>query len=107
MWSLAYLKNLFSCRLNCYGLVSVDKVVTDMIVFVWVDRNMRYFISTIVYLEEVQAIYRKRWSQVVKDVNSDTHMVYLYIPQPVAVDIYYTTYSAVDWHNKMCDDLKL
>ena len=34
-------------------------------------------------------------------------MVYLYIPQPVVVDIYYTTYSAVDWNNKMCDDLKL
>ena len=72
-----------------------------MVTFVWVECNRRYFIVTIGYLEEVQAISRQIWCQVVADVNANIHMVDLDIPQTVTADMYYATFSAIDKEGMM------
>ena len=64
-------------------MVSVDEGVTEMVTFAWFDRNMRYFIVTIGYLEEGKAVSRQRWCQVVAGVNTNIQMVDLDIPQTV------------------------
>ena len=43
--------------------------------------------ATIEYLEEIQAVLRQRWQQVISDVHADSHMVDLDIPQPVSAYI--------------------
>ena len=48
------------------------------------------------------------WLHVDTDVNSDVHIVDLYIHKPVASDIYYDTKINVNWYNRRrCDNLKL
>ena len=59
-------------------------------------------------LEEGQAFLRQIRIQVVAYVNADTPVVDLYLPKPVAEDVYYASFSAVERPNLiMCDDLKL
>ena len=72
-----------------------------MVTFAWVECNRRYFIVTIGYLEEVQAISRQIWCQVVSDVNANIHMVELEIPQTVTSEMYYATFSAIDKEGMM------
>ena len=75
--------------------------------FAWFDRDRRYFVVTIISLEEGQAVLRKIWHQVVAYMNSDIDMMDLDIPQPEAAEMYYATYSAVDHHNRIrCGDIK-
>ena len=87
----------FNQRVYCYGLVLLDEVVTEMMTCVWFYRYRRYL--TRGSLEEGLAVLRQRWHQVVADVNSETHMVELDIPKPVAADIYNDTCSFIE-HNK-------
>ena len=51
---------------------------------------------------------RQRWHQVNADVNSDDHMLDLYIPQSLEAEIEYTIWSAIVQHNlRRCDDISL
>ena len=77
-------------------MVSVDEGFTEMVTFAWFDRNRRYFIVTIGYLEEGKAVSRQRWCQVVADVNTNIQIVDLDIPQTVTADMYYATFSDID-----------
>ena len=45
-------KEEFTHRGDYYDLLSMDEGVPDMTEFLWVDQYGRYFIATIVYLEE-------------------------------------------------------
>ena len=71
----------FTHRENCYGLGYFDEGRTDMMEFAWVDLNRPYFIAARGSLEEGKDSPRQIWRQVVSDVNSDSQMVDLDIPQ--------------------------
>ena len=76
-------------RVDCYGLVSeaVDEVLSDMMVFVWIDCNRWCLIATRQSLQEVKVVLRQIWRQIFSGLNSDTHMVDLDKSQPVTAYI--------------------
>ena len=80
----------------------------DMIAFVWVDRERRYFICNGAGLEAITPIYRTRWRQVDETPNADPARVQLEIPQPAATELYYSVCGAIDQINwQRQDDLEI
>ena len=81
----------------------------DMLAFVWVDKNRRYFISTCSNMRPAEPIYRERWRQVASlESNEPAVKVALEIPQPNCSKVYYDGCGLVDQHNrKRQDDLNL
>jgi hypothetical protein len=57
-------------------------------VFVWMDRDRRYFIATRSSLDLGQHYARTRWRQVDQTRNADPERVELEIPQPLAAEVY-------------------
>lgn len=86
-----------------YGLVhkNAETGRPDMIAFVWLDRERRYFISSGPCLVEGEPYRRFRWRQV-EDVQTDNppERVELIVQQPKASEVYYTVCGKVDNHNR-------
>ena len=87
------------------GLLTTDEHTgTQLLAFVWVDRDRRYFISTCSSLAEGNIICRQRWSQVNKEVNAEPERQERRIRQPKAAETYYTGCSKIDQHNRHRQD---
>jgi hypothetical protein len=72
--------------------------------FVWMDRERRYFISTTGSMGAGSPYQRTRWRQVNQESNAPPDRVELEIPQPQAAEIYYSTVSRIDQHNRCRQD---
>eukprot|EP00977_Amphora_coffeiformis_P022944 scaffold11978_cov153-Amphora_coffeaeformis.AAC.1 len=80
----------------------------DLISFAWVDRNRRYFVSTVSNLREAAPISRTRLRQVDQEPNAAPEPVHLSIRQPQASKIYYDNCGRIDQHNRIRQaDLKV
>ena len=88
------------------GLLTTDEATgTQLLAFVWVDRDRRYFVSTASSLEEGAAIQRYRWSQLDKTTpNAEPERVEKNIAQPIAAETYYKGSGKIDQHNRHRQD---
>jgi Transposase IS4 len=78
---------------------------SDMMAFVWMDRDRRYFIANCSSLAPGRPHVRQRWRQVDGD---DARQVELTIPTPKACEVYYDTCATIDKSNRhRKDTLKL
>ena len=91
------------------GLVSVGDGSNSLLAFVWMDRNWRYFISMTSSLENGVPYTRERWRQAdTTTPDAPPKRVKLKIPQPKSAEIYYSTCTLIDRHNRARqDDLML
>ena len=81
---------------------------TDMLAFVWVDRERRYFVCNGAGLEGAPPIYRSRWRQVDETPDADSETVQLEIEQPAACNVYYSVCGKIDQVNRQRqDDLEI
>lgn len=72
----------------------------ELLAFVWMDRDRRYFIASGSSLQEGEEYVRDRWRQVSDVPEADPERVTLRVPQPKAAEMYYKTCAAVDQHNR-------
>jgi Transposase IS4 len=87
------------------GLLTTDEETgTQLMAFMWVDRDRRYFISTCSSLEEGGRILRTRWSQVDKSPNAEPTRMEKELSQPKAAETYYTGCGKIDQHNRHRQD---
>jgi hypothetical protein len=88
------------------GLLAIDAETKqpNLLSFVWVDRDRRYFISTVSSLAEGTPFVRNRLRQVVEDNFTAPENVELSIPQPRAAEIYYSCCAKIDQHNRHRQD---
>lgn len=84
------------------GLYSKDAETgqPQYMAFVWVDRDRRYFISTVDNLSDGEEYTRFRWRQQNPDPQGPPVRVELVVPQPKAAETYYKTSGAIDHHNR-------
>ncbi len=68
----------------------------DMMAFVWMDRDRRYFICSGGSLAEGAPYVRHRWRQVDQELNAEPERVELVVTQPKAAEIYYSVCGKVD-----------
>ena len=84
-----------------HGIVSHDAATdTDLLAFVWVDRDRRYLISTTSSLAAGRPCFRKRWRQVDKTPNAPPTLVDVVVAQPEACVVYYSACGKIDQHNR-------
>jgi Transposase IS4 len=87
------------------GLLSTDaESGTQLLSFVWVDRDRRYFISTCSSLEEGSQIVRHRWTQRDTTANAEPSRLAKVVPQPKAAETYYKAAGKIDQHNRTRQD---
>ena len=87
------------------GLLTTDEATgTQLMSFVWVDRDRRYFISTCSSLEEGTTICRTRWTQTDKSVNAEPVRQERNIAQPKAAEMFYKAAGKIDQHNRHRQD---
>ena len=84
--------------------------------FVWVDRERRYFVSTVSTFKDDKPYNRVRWRQPELSIedgadidpsdqnNTEAERQELTVPQPEACDIYYATCGVIDQHNRHRQD---
>jgi len=84
------------------GLLSTDpETNTQLLAFVWIDRDRRYFIATAGSLGPGAPIRRQRWRQVDTDTpNAEPVKVDIEIDQPEAAELYYSACGKIDQHNR-------
>jgi hypothetical protein len=84
------------------GLVHKDPEtgIPDMLAFVWLDRERRFFVASASSLTEGDPYSRRRWRQVDKTPNAKPEKTELEIPVPKAAEIYYSCCAKVDQHNR-------
>ena len=68
--------------------------------FVWMDRDRRNFIAMAGSMEPGVPYNRMRWRQINQEENAPPEYVELEVPQPKAAEIYYSTCSMIDRHNR-------
>lgn len=80
----------------------------EMLAFVWMDRDRRYFVASGSSVDAGRPYVRKRWRQVVPDKETAPENVELIVPQPKACEIYYDCCGIIDRHNRCRqDDLQI
>ncbi len=101
-YPMNYLSHLhFHNRGDQHGVVAKDADGNpNMMAFVWVDRERRYFIASAGSLAEGEPYHRNRWRQVSEEPNAAPEMVELTVPQPRAAELYYKTCAKIDQHNR-------
>lgn len=78
----------------------------DLMAFVWMDRDRRYFITNCLSLAEGRPHVRWRWRQL--EADEDAERVELTVPTPKVCEVYYNTCAAIDQNNRHRQDtLKL
>jgi hypothetical protein len=75
-----------------------------MAVFMWMDRERRYFIATAGSLAEGTACSRCPWRQVNQQPNAPPEKATLPIQQSQIAKAYYSTCAAIDRHNRYRQD---
>jgi hypothetical protein len=102
-YPMKYLSELvLSKRRDRYPLLKKDIHGTpDLMAFVWVDRDRRYFVATGSSMQEGDAYFRQRWRQVNReDENADPERVTIEVPIPKAAEVYYSVCGKIDQHNR-------
>lgn len=101
-YPMQYLSHLtFHNRGDRHGVVSRDPDGNpNMMAFVWVDRERRYFIASAGSLAEGEPYHRNRWRQIAEEPNAEPERVELTVPQPRAAEMYYRTCARIDQHNR-------
>lgn len=91
-----------SNRGNQKGLIMKNEGdgTTELLAFVWMDRDRRYFIANTSSLTDGVPFVREQWRQVDLTANALPERVELIVPQPLACKIYYSTNAAIDNHNR-------
>jgi hypothetical protein len=91
------------------GLLTTDEATgCQLMSFVWVDRDRRYFISSASSLCEGQSVARNRWTQRDKGYNAEPEVMDKRVAVPVAAETYYKGCAKIDQHNRRRqDDLQL
>lgn len=81
----------------------------NLLAYVWLDRQRRYFIATSHGVSYGSSYVRKRWRQLTDvELDENPEKVELEVPQPLASEVYYNTCGAIDQHNRCRqDDLNL
>ncbi len=81
----------------------------DLLAYVWMERDRRYFIASAGSMQEGVPYSRIRWRQTDEEnKDADPERVQLVVPQPVACEMYYEACGKIDQHNQMRqDDLQL
>jgi hypothetical protein len=69
-----------------------------LMVFLWMDRDRRYFIASGSSLGEDTPFVSQRWRQIM--AGRSPEKVELTVPQPLAAEVYYTTCAVIDQHNR-------
>lgn len=72
----------------------------NMMALLWVDRERRYFICTASSAAASTMCERIRWRQ----TENGPQRVLITVPQPKAVDLYYSACAAIDKHNRCRQD---
>jgi hypothetical protein len=106
-YPMAYLSQLeMTSRGEWKGLVTdgISDGSCDLMAFVWVDRDRRYFISTASNLNRGWNPVRYRWRQVDTSPDADPERVEINIAQPVAAEVYYSCCAMIDRHNRSRQD---
>ena len=87
------------------GLLTTDEDTgTQLLAFVWVDRDRRYFISTASSLENGTAVQRMRWTQANRTLNAEPERQQRTIAQPKAAETFYKGAAKIDQHNRHRQD---
>lgn len=87
------------------GLIHTTAEGYDLLSFVWVDRERRYFIASAGSLQPGEPYDRVRWRQVNQaDPHADAERVRFDVPQPKACELYYTACGMIDQHNRHRQD---
>lgn len=71
-----------------------------LIAILWVDRDRRYFISSTSSSKPGTHYVRFRWRQLSTEPGAQPERVKLTIPQPEAVEFYYSACAKIDQHNR-------
>ena len=98
---MSYLSNLELVQHGDYkGLVArgTDGQPT-MLLFVWMDRDCRYFITSASSLDSGISYSCNRWHQVSLELDALPENMELTIPQPKVTEVYYWTCGVIDQHN--------
>eukprot|EP00984_Skeletonema_dohrnii_P004183 scaffold1462_cov164-Skeletonema_dohrnii-CCMP3373.AAC.1 len=74
---------------------------TTMVAWSWLDRNRRFFITTLHGLDEGKEIFRERLRQVNDDPNAPPDRVAIQVKQPAAIEQYYDGAGIIDNHNRV------
>jgi hypothetical protein len=83
------------------GLLSTDASSgCQMMSFVWVDRDRRYFILSASSLCEGKTVARNRWTQRDKALNAEPELVDKRVSQPEVAVVYYSGCAKIDQHNR-------
>ena len=72
----------------------------DLLSFLWMDRDRRYFISSCSSLSEGIPYDRMRWRQVDDSPNAESERVQLTVRQTECCELYYAADGKVDSHNR-------
>ena len=103
---MSYLSNLELVQHGDYkGLVArgTDGQPT-MLLFVWMDRDCRYFIASAPSLDSGIPYSRNRWRQMSLELDALPENMELTILQPKATEVYYRTCGVIDQHNRHRQD---
>ena len=103
---MSYLSNLEWVQHGHYkGLVARG---TDgqpkMLLFVWMDQDCHYFVTTASSLDSGILYSQNRCRQVSMELDALPENMELTIPQPKVMEVYYITCSVIDQHNQHCQD---
>ena len=103
---MSYLSNLELVKCGDYkGLVARGAHgQPTMLLFIWMDRECRYFVASASSLDSGIPYSHNRWRQVSLELDALPENVELTIPQPKATEVYYWTCSVIDQHNRHCQD---
>jgi Transposase IS4 len=110
MFPHAYLSNIeLQARGQHDGLIAKDGTGRpELLSFVWVDREQRYFIATAGSLTPGLPYTRTRWRQLEQDRFAPPEQVTFHIAQPKTAELYYSACGKIDQHNRDRQDaLKL
>jgi Transposase IS4 len=76
----------------------------NLLAFVWVDREWRYFIASASSMSPGTPYVRRRWRQLEEDAYTLPENVELIVPQPQAAEVYYSCCAKIDQHNRHRQD---
>ena len=104
-YPMSYLQKIETTgRGDRFALISYNNEETKekakYLAFCWVDRERRYFISSVSSMAPGTPWIRKRLRQIVDDDITYPHCVELVVPQPAAAEVYYSCCGKVDSHNR-------
>ena len=78
----------------------VDRTNPVVGAFICMYQNRQNLFFTGGSIEKGRQYTRKQWSQEDPAANTDHNMVELTIPQPITVELYYSTFGKIDRHNR-------